>query len=302
MFNSIRMTGKAAFDLGIDSAATQGLVNFGVKAGQDDVYNLSVTNAAGKFLLDDKFQQLLNQPDCMKFVQGKTLLLVRGYVIGQRNYLLQRSQNGGANVGVDHVGSLKVDASRANEVSLADPAPVEFLQIVSKIAIGPQNPPPPPPPPPPPVPGQPTNANFASGPVFMQRDEGDTSDNAAKIRDLLGAQSFRVPGIEAIPHDKMPSIPQVRYFNRADEALANKAVAVLRQVYPSAAKLYVGLKAPPGQLEVWLPKTGSTALHNAVTTYHGAVAQPVNAGAMAGMHVAPQHPVNVNAITAYHAH
>jgi hypothetical protein len=257
MFNSIRMTGKAAFDLGLDSAATQGMVRFGVKAGQDDVFNLSVSNAPGKFLLDDKLQQLLDQPDCAKFVQGRTLLLVRGYVIGKRNYLLQRARSGGADVGIAHVGSLKVDASRSNEVSLADEGPVEFLQIISKIALGPSAPPPPPPPPPPePFPG-PTNAVApTTGPVYMQRDVADTSGNAARIRDLLSGQSFAVPGIEAIAHDKMPSIAQVRYFNKSDEGLADKAVAVLREVYPSAAKLYVGLKAPEGQLEVWLPKVG----------------------------------------------
>src|SRR6476619_1594983 len=34
MFSTISMTGKVAFDLGIDSAATQGMVKFGVKGGQ----------------------------------------------------------------------------------------------------------------------------------------------------------------------------------------------------------------------------------------------------------------------------
>jgi len=260
MFSTISMTGKAAFDLGIDSAATQGMVKFGVKGGQDDVFNLSVSNAAGKFLLDDKLQQLLKQPDCAKTVEGKTLLLVRGYVIGKRIYLLQRARSGGADVGVDHVGALKVDASRSNGVSLSDEAPVEFLQIVSKIAVGPQiaaAPPPPPPPPPPPFPGSTASVVVTTGPVFMQRDVSDTSGNAAKIKDLLSGQSFAVAGIEAIDHAKMPSIAQVRYFNKTDEGLADKAVAVLRQVYPSASKLFVGLKAPQGQLEVWLPKAGA---------------------------------------------
>jgi hypothetical protein len=95
-----------------------------------------------------------------------------------------------------------------------------------------------------------------TGPVYLQRDVADSSGNAAKLKDLLAAQAFAVvPQVESIESDKMPSIAQVRYFNKSDEALADKAVAVLRQVYPSAAKLYVGLKAPQGQLEVWLPKT-----------------------------------------------
>jgi hypothetical protein len=94
--------------------------------------------------------------------------------------------------------------------------------------------------------------------VYVQRDKADGSDNADKVLALLTEQRFDVAGqVESIPTDKMPTLAQVRYFNASDEAVADKALAILRQIYPSAAKLFVGLKAPKGQLEVWLPKAGS---------------------------------------------
>lgn len=247
MFNSILMRGKAAFDLGLDSLAVAELARFGVKAGQEDLFNLSVGNAAGQFLLDDELGQLLQQQSCAEYLRGKTLLLVRGYVVGKRNYRLQRDRNAGADIGVTKVGGLKVEASGASGISLEDEAPTEFLQIVSKVRVpGPTvsmmtQPPPP----------------GTIGPVYLQRDVNDSSGNAARLKDLLGGRSFAViPDIDAIESDKMPAIAQVRFFNRSDEAAAERAVAILRQVYPSAAKLFIGLKAPKGQLEVWLPRAG----------------------------------------------
>ena len=86
-----------------------------------------------------------------------------------------------------------------------------------------------------------------------------TLGRGTKIQDLLSDQLFAVvPQVEKIESSKMPTIAQVRYFNKDDEAVADKAVAALRQVYTNASKLYVGLKAPKGQLEIWLPRAGES--------------------------------------------
>ena len=256
MFNAIIMRGKAAFDLGLDSAAVAGLAKFGVKAGQDDVFNLSVGGTKGQFLLDQELQDLLSQQGCTDYLKGKTLLLVRGYVSGIRNYQLQRDTNAGAEINVASVGGLKVETLGTSGVTLKDEEPAEFLQIVSKVSV--PGPPPPPPPAPvllPPFTGPQPIAGL--GPVYVQRDKADASGNATRILDLLSEQRFKVAyEVEAIPSDKMPKIAQVRYFSADDEPVADKALALLRQVYPSAAKLLVGLKAPKGQLEVWLPRAG----------------------------------------------
>jgi len=248
-FPAINMTGKAAFDLGVDSAAVAQLAQFGVKAGQDDTFKLAVSGAAGHFLVTDQLQRVLAQPACAAALRGQSLILVRGYVVGKRNFLLQRDRNAGINIGVTKIGSLKVDASRSGSVSLEDEQPTEFLQIVSKVSL-------------------PATAMLASvniptvpagaGKVYLQRDVSDATNSAATLKGLLTAQSFNVvPQVEAIASSKVPRTAQVRYFSKSDEGAADRALSVLRQVYPTAAKLFVGLQAPAGQLEVWLPRAGS---------------------------------------------
>src|SRR4030095_1614238 len=102
------------------------------------------------------------------------------------------------------------------------------------------------PPPPPPQHCLPRSAGpqplAGLGPVYVQRDRADASSNATKILDLLSEQRFKVAyEVEAVPSDKMPKIDHARYCSAHDEAVADKALALLRQVYPSAAKLLVGL-------------------------------------------------------------
>ena len=101
----------------------------------------------------------------------------------------------------------------------------------------------------------------------MQRDKADHSGRADKILEALAEQRFNVVyTVEAIDGDKVPKTAQVRYFSPGDEAAADKALALLKQLYPDAAKLYVGLKAPKGQLEVWLPRANMSAAHAAAAT------------------------------------
>lgn len=248
MFNSIMMNGKAAFELGLDAAVTQ-LARFGVKVGQEDTFNLSVAEAAGRFLLDDELTELIAQPACTAYLRGKSLLLVRGYVTGRRNYLLQRARNAGGDIGLTKVGDLKVEASGNSGISLKDEAPSDFLQIVSKVSL--------------PASGtavatisEPTTPT-GLGRVYVQRDVADASGQANAVKTGLAGQAFNVvPQVEAIESTKVPDAAQVRYFNKSDAAAADKAVAVLRRTYPDASKQYVGVKAPAGQLEVWLPRTG----------------------------------------------
>jgi hypothetical protein len=63
--------------------------------------------------------------------------------------------------------------------------------------------------------------------------------------------------VQRIPSQKMPNVAQVRYFNDADSALADRCVGILRKVYPNARAVRIGLPSPKGQLEVWLPKVES---------------------------------------------
>jgi hypothetical protein len=97
MFNSIKMTGKVALELGLNEVISA-LANADLKVGQDDTFDLSVKGAKGQFLLDDELDEILQLPACKAYLSGKTMNLVRGYVIGQRSYLVGRSRTatGGA--------------------------------------------------------------------------------------------------------------------------------------------------------------------------------------------------------------
>jgi hypothetical protein len=251
-FNSIKMTGKVALELGLNEIISA-LANADLKVGQDDTFELSVKDAKGQFLLDDELDEILKLPACKAYLTGKTMNLVRGYVIGQRSYLVGRSKTatGGA-AGLGNVGKFKVSAANDKQVSVVDAVPVEFLQIVSRVSL----------------PAEAASAAVptvtapatpeGTGKVYVQRDAAGNDGDAARVQKLLDGLSMEVvKKIERVESRKMPKAAQVRYFNNEDEALAQRTANKLKEIFPDAAKVYVGLKAPPKQLEVWLPRVGT---------------------------------------------
>jgi hypothetical protein len=93
--------------------------------------------------------------------------------------------------------------------------------------------------------------------MYIQEDAADTPEDGAKVVQLLrtGWPAANVESaVQRIPSQKMPDVAQVRYFAAADEALANRCIAILKQAYPDARAVRVGLPSPKGQLEVWLPR------------------------------------------------
>jgi hypothetical protein len=60
--------------------------------------------------------------------------------------------------------------------------------------------------------------------------------------------------VRLIPSQKMPEVAQVGYFAAADEVLANRCIAILKQAYPDVRAVRIGLTSPKGHLEVWLPR------------------------------------------------
>jgi hypothetical protein len=100
-------------------------------------------------------------------------------------------------------------------------------------------------------------ASVVSAHMYVQEDVQDTPASGAKVVQLLqtGWPSARVENkVQRIPSQKMPDVAQVRYFNGADAAMAQRCVGILKKVYPNARVVRVGLPSPQGQLEVWLPK------------------------------------------------
>jgi hypothetical protein len=93
--------------------------------------------------------------------------------------------------------------------------------------------------------------------MYVQEDVRDTPASGAKVVQLLqtGWPSAKVENeVQRIPSQTMPDVAQVRYFNEADVAKAQRCVEILKKVYPNARVVRIGLPSPKGQLEVWLPK------------------------------------------------
>lgn len=131
---------------------------------------------------------------------------------------------------------------------MTDDAEVGFLQIVSQVT-------------PTPLATTPISVTKPSvvinsaGRTYVQRDKLDSSGNANLIVTALKASSFSVgTAVEAIESRRMPKLAEVRYFNESDQFKAEGAVLILRAKFPDAVVRRVALPAPPGQLEVWLPR------------------------------------------------
>ena len=93
--------------------------------------------------------------------------------------------------------------------------------------------------------------------MFIQQDVTDSSDAGPRMVDLLHAEWPKAEvesTIDKLPTEKMPDTTQVRFFNASDAELANRCLIIVQQRYPNARVVRIGLPAPAGQLEVWLPK------------------------------------------------
>jgi hypothetical protein len=93
--------------------------------------------------------------------------------------------------------------------------------------------------------------------MYVQEDSTEAPEAGTRVVQLLrkGWPSADIESaVQKIPTQKMPDVAQVRYFNASDEPLANRCVEVLKQEYPTARAVRIGLPSPKGQLEVWLPR------------------------------------------------
>ncbi len=96
--------------------------------------------------------------------------------------------------------------------------------------------------------------------IYLQQDIADAPGAgaavAAKLHDNWPA-AYIESRVERVPTAKMPSTPQIRFFNSADQALANTCHDHLKAAAGIDARVVrIGLGAPPGQLEIWLQKVG----------------------------------------------
>lgn len=255
-------------------------------------------------LADNDITKILSKPECRMSLSTSSVWLVRGYILGQRNFLL-KSENANKVKANTKIASFDIDVGSGNtSVSLTDESEKGFLQIVSQVTfreadvaatVGR------------------TEADVAatvwrteaddvatnkggktydaatdkgskgwgiltadtigdrfviapaiieqpklvgtSGLVYVQRDRQDLSNNGESIVKALQNASFNVErNIERIDSSRMSKTAQVRYFNENDKALANRALTELQRLFPTAVLVRIGLPAPSGQIEIWLPR------------------------------------------------
>jgi hypothetical protein len=158
-------------------------------------------------------------------------------------------------------GFTVTDNPQASTLSIVDAETAPIVELLSEFGAG-ANPATSPITPKPVVAslGRSPASTGAAAHMYVQEDVQDTPESGAKIVGSLraGWPSAEVESkVQRIPSQKMPNVAQVRYFNDADSALADRCVGILRKVYPNARAVRIGLPSPKGQLEVWLPKVES---------------------------------------------
>jgi hypothetical protein len=270
LFPNMTFTRSLAANFGLDDAFQQ-LGKAGVDTGHVQSVVLKLQSASIVALSGQALKDLLARASCHDAIAGRQLFLVRGYIIGQRDFELSDVRTNGVGL-TSKVGSFKITPNGNDAIALSDDQPERFLQIVSEVAA----PPDPtlighhhayfvgrPPPVAPVAVSKPARAlappaPASQGRLYIQRDVADDPASALAVQSGLTAQGYDVvKGIEKIPSAKMPSSAQVRYFNQADLAKATQVAAALKGLVNANVKVVrIPLPSPPGQLEIWLQRKG----------------------------------------------
>jgi hypothetical protein len=96
--------------------------------------------------------------------------------------------------------------------------------------------------------------------VYIQYADDGQLDEVRRLRAFYEAKGWLVPATQRVAAQKAPQQLQVRYFNDADRQAAEQTQRDLAAMAPfdgwpqAEAPRRVPLTAPPGQLEVWLPR------------------------------------------------
>lgn len=273
MFPDYSISNTVAASFGLDEAVLSSLAAAKVEVTGNRAAKLTFRNVKASFLANDQLLQVLKQPACKQAIGAGEYFLVRGEIKGQRSLALDGSLKANAEVKAATIGNVAItplDGRAA--VAINDENPVPFLLIIAVVRLpedmdrgGPRGP----------APGAmvvapdlatvETDAAPGRGPasvaptglVYVQRDRDDRSAAASAVVAALSAGGLRVAdAVENVPHDRMPVEAQVRYFNEADRSAGEAALKLLQARFPAAKLRRVGLKAPAGQLEVWLPRAG----------------------------------------------
>lgn len=244
--SSYVLTKEAAANLGLDQAF-QALAKIGIDLKSSRGVTLGFQQVTQQVLADDEVAAVTVTSACKQAIEGKEVLMVRGYVSAKRDFDATSTGSIIVNIEAKKVGTLILKPlGSTNTVKIEDEEPGGFIQILQRLAIprstqGGETP----------TPVQP----IARGVLFIQVDSTAPSSTATDVARVLAANSFNVsPEIEKIDTSRMPQVTQVRFFNDSDKASADLALKIVSVSRPNAVAVRVGIPAPSGQLELWLTK------------------------------------------------
>jgi hypothetical protein len=260
LFPSYTMSSDTAVAANIGSRALDGLNSAGVNLGHSSKVQYAIADTQIQIMDDKSVERVTGQGNCGKYIAAHPgMRLVRGAVIGKMTFIIQVDNPASVKAQLTKIGGLSVnDNPQESTVSIADNQSEPIVELLSEFgtgksaAISPTTPKP--------VQGVspiPSPVGQTQAHMYVQEDTTDTPEDGAKVVQLLrsGWPTANVESaVQRIPSQKMPDVAQVRYFDAADEALANRCVSILKQAYPDARAVRIGLPSPKGQLEVWLPK------------------------------------------------
>lgn len=261
LFPSYTMSSDTALAANLGSGALQGLNSAGVNLKQSQNIQYTIADAQIQIMDDKSVEHVTAQGDCGKFISSHPgMRLIRGTVLGKMTFTVKVDSPATVKAQLAKIGGFSINNNPGSStLSIADNESQPIVLLLSEFGTS-QN-----------ATASPTKPkpveaalpNSSPAPVdvrahmYVQEDATDTPEAGTKVVQLLrkGWPTANVESqVQKIPTQKMPDVAQVRYFNASDEAFATRCVEILKQAYPNASAVRIGLPSPKGQLEVWLPR------------------------------------------------
>src|SRR5277367_1277202 len=261
LFPSYTMSSDTALAANLGSGALQGLDSAGVNLKQSQDVRYTIADAQIQIMDDKSVEQVTGQGNCGKYITDHPgMRLIRGTVLGKMTFTVKVDNPATVKAQLAKIGGFSIsDNPGSSTVSVADNESQPIVELLSEFggsqnaSVSPTTPKP--------LEAAASSRSPASVDVrahmYIEEDATDTPEAGTKVVQLLrkGWATANVESqVQKIPTQKMPDIAQVRYFNASDEAFANRCLQILKQRYPNARAVRIGLPSPRSQLEVWLPR------------------------------------------------
>ncbi len=261
LFPSYTMSSDTALAANLGSGALQGLDSAGVNLKQSQNIQYTIADAQIQIMDDKSVEHVTAQGDCGKFISSHPgMRLIRGTVLGKMTFTVKVDNPATVKAQLAKIGGFSInDNPGSSTLSIADNESQPIVLLLSEFGTS-QNASVSPTTPKPveaAVPNRSPAAVDIRAHMYVQEDATDTPEAGTKVVQLLrkGWPTANVESqVQKIPTQKMPDVAQVRYFNASDEVFANRCVEILKQAYPNARVVRIGLPSPKGQLEIWLPR------------------------------------------------